>query len=82
VASTKHQPIITLKKYLNSLYVYGHRHTPSPRSNWEDLGLSTRRAMTQLIRMGVPLKRQACQILMIVILIGGGTPSWIAQAGG
>ena len=39
--------------------VYGHRHTPSPSSNLEELGLSTRRAMTRLIRMGVPLKRQA-----------------------
>jgi hypothetical protein len=26
----------------------------------EDLGWSTRRAMTRLIGMGVPLKRQAC----------------------
>ena len=43
------------------VFVYGHRHTPSPRiSHLEDLGLSTRRAMTRLIRMGVLLKRQAC----------------------
>ena len=40
-------------------FVYGHTHTSSPRSNWEDLGLSTRRAMTRHIRMGVLLNRQA-----------------------
>jgi hypothetical protein len=45
------------------LNVYGHRHTPSPRSNLEGLGLSTRRAMTRHIRMGVLLNRQACHSL-------------------
>jgi hypothetical protein len=49
-----------LNDFFLFLSVYGHRHTPSPRiSNLEDLGLSTRRAMTRHIRMGVLLNRQA-----------------------
>ena len=40
------------------------------QSNSEGLGLSTRRAMTRLIRMGVPLKRQACQVVVVVLVRG------------
>ena len=59
-------------------YVYVHkpkkkkkkkRHTPSPRRNLEDLGLSTSRAMTRLIRMGVPLKRQPVLSMMVLFYV-------------
>ena len=51
-----------LKKNPNFFFRFMDIDIPhlDPRSNYsENLGLPTRRAMTRLIRMGVPLKRQA-----------------------